>query len=994
MAVLLAAPFLGVAPALAETPNDPAPTFEAVCPAAVPGTAECLALQRTDLDASPAVAVSADAKPRGYGPADIQSAYALPSATNGTGLTVAVVDAFDLPTAEADLAAYRSQYGLPPCTTANGCFRKVNQNGVQGSYPVADGGWGGEIALDIDMVSATCPLCKILLVEATDNSLDNLGTGVNLAVSLGAVAVSNSYAGPEGGWSSSYDSRYFNHPGVAITASTGDCGYNCSSGAGLGYPASSAKVIAVGGTSLVRDSSARGWSESAWSDAGSGCSLYIAKPAWQVDSGCSRRTISDVSAVADPNTGVAVYVKSAWAVYGGTSASSPIIAAVYALAGGPASGSYPGAYPYADTMDLNDVTSGTNGTTCTAAYICGSGAGYDGPTGLGTPKGIQAFAAPSHPGQAANLAAAAADSEVSLTWTAPSSGGSPISGYTVTETEHGIGAIACRTTGTTACDVGDLSNGTEYTFTIHATNSLGSGPESAPSNKATPFAPATPGKPMGVAASPAIASASVSWTAGPANGSPIQAYTATSQPDGRTCTTTGALTCIVAGLTNGRPYTFTVAATNGIGQGQPSDPSAPVTPFAGSTYHPITPVRLLDTRVGNGLPRKLAAWTPGTFQIATRANIPAGARAITANATIVNASAAASLYLGPTAISRPSTFTINFNKNDVTAFGITVSLSDDGKLSATYMASSGTTDLVLDVTGYFTADTTGDTYHPLTPARLLDTRYANGLSGKFVAGSPRIFTVIGRGGVPANAKAVTGNLTVTNSTNAWAVYIGPDPVAAPSSSTINFKKGQVRANSLTVALSTAGTLAATFLSSRGQSTQLVFDVTGYYTADLTGDSFVPIAPARMLDTRVANGLSSKVAANAPRTFQVRGRGGVPLNASGITGILSAVNQTNSWAIFLGPEPNAKPTTSALNFLKTDATANGVTVTLGSGGTLSVTYMSGAGNTTNITLDVTGYFVPPPRRTRSRGPTTSTTSGRIASRTRTTRPARPPRQSRC
>ena len=961
---VLATPFLGAVPAFAGASDTSTSNVQAACPVAPEGAAQCLALRRTDIAATPASSTSPDWIPSGFGPADLQSAYALPTGTDGTGRTVAIIDAYDLPTAESDLATYRTQYGLPACTTANGCFRKINQRGVQGSYPAADGGWGGEIALDIDMVSATCPHCNILLVEADDNYMNNLGAAVNMAVSLGAVAVSNSYGGAEGSWGSYYDGLYFDHPGVAITASTGDCGYDCAGSQNVAYPASSPKVIAVGGTSLTKNSSARGWTESAWSDAGSGCSLYATKPTWQTDSGCTHRTSADVSAVADPNTGVAVYENGGWCVYGGTSAASPIIAATFALAGTPTTGTYPASYLYADTADFNDVTSGNNDVTyhnCTVAYLCNGTAGYDGPTGLGTPNGVLAFSLSSKPAKPTTLVASAGNATVGLTWTAPSSGSSPITGYTVTETEHGLGAITCAMTGASACTVGGLTNGTEYTFTVHASNAHGAGLESDPSNKVTPSAPTAPGKPTGVTATAAVASATVVWIAGPANGSPIQGFTATSQPDGKTCVTTGDLTCIVYGLTNGQPYTFTVTATNGIGTGPASDPSAAVTPFAGATYHPVTPVRLLDTRIGNGLPGKLLAGAPQTFQITGRggaSNVPAGATAVTANATVVNSSAASSVYIGPTAIAKPPTFTINFNKNDVTAYGITVSLSKTGTLSATYMAASGTTDLVLDVTGYFTPDTSGDTYHPLTPARLLDTRCGNGLSGKFLANAPRTFAVSGRGGVPANAKAVTGNITVTGSTNSWAIYIGPDPLAKPPASTLNFSKGQIRANSLTVLLSTSGTLSATFLSSAGNKTDLVFDVTGYYTADLTGATYVPIAPARLLDTRVANGLSGKVGSNTPRTFQIWGRGGVPLNASGVTGILSVVNQSSSWAVFLGPVATAKPATSALNFLKADANANGVTVALSPTGTLSITYMASGGNTTNVTLDVTGYFVPP------------------------------------
>jgi hypothetical protein len=325
--------------------------------------------------------IHAASTPQGFGPADIQAAYKLPS-TGGAGLTIGIVDSNDDPTAEADLAVYRAQYGLPPCTTANGCFKKVNQRGAASPLPTADTGWAGEISLDLDMVSAACPTCKILLVEVDSASMDNLGAGVNTAVSLGAVAVSNSYGGSEDSTVVAADSSYFNHPGVLITASTGDSGYGAS------YPATSAHVTAAGGTALTKSSSAaRGWTETAWTSGGSGCSAYIAKPSFQKDTGCKFRMEGDVAAVADPNTGVAVYVtygnSGGWNVYGGTSASSPLIAAIFAVTG---NASQDNAFSYSNTAKFYDVTSGSNGT-CTTPYECKAAAGYDGPTGNGTPNG-------------------------------------------------------------------------------------------------------------------------------------------------------------------------------------------------------------------------------------------------------------------------------------------------------------------------------------------------------------------------------------------------------------------------------------------------------------------------------------------------------------------------------------------------------------------------------------------------------------------------------
>ena len=366
----------------ASTPAAPAYADSCARPTQ-PGIAACFAVHRTDL---PVVrAARPNAVPAGYGPADLSSAYQLPSSTGGTGQTVAIVDAFDAPSAESDLAAYRSNYGLPACTTANGCFRKVNQSGHASPLPTADSGWAQEIALDLDMVSAICPNCHILLVEASDATGADLGTAVNTAVALGAKFVSNSYGGSEDRTQTSDDASYYRHPGVVVTASSGDSGY------GVSYPAASQYVTAVGGTSLNQSGS--GWTETAWSEAGSGCSKYDAKPSWQHDHGCSKRAVADVSAVADPNTGVAVYSTEAsgWAVFGGTSVAAPIIASVYALAGTPAAGSYPASYPYAHPSGLNDVTSGNNGFCVFNRYLCTAGPGYDGPTGLGTPRGTTAF---------------------------------------------------------------------------------------------------------------------------------------------------------------------------------------------------------------------------------------------------------------------------------------------------------------------------------------------------------------------------------------------------------------------------------------------------------------------------------------------------------------------------------------------------------------------------------------------------------------------------
>ena len=359
----------------------------------------CYAERRSDLGFKSRAQVDAtpQATPSGYGPSSLQSAYNLPSSTAGSGQRIYIVDAYDDPNAASDLAAYRSQFGLPACTTANGCFQKLNQNGATSPLPTGDTGWAGEISLDLDMVSAACPNCAITLIEANDAS-DNLFTAVKEAATLGAKFVSMSWGGPETGTESTYDADYFKSSGVVYTASTGDSAYQ----AGVIYPATSVDTVAVGGTSLSTANNSRGWTESVWDTSstegtGSGCSSDEAKPSWQSiipASVCGKRADSDVSSDADPATGVAVYQTyggSGWAVYGGTSAAAPFIASVYALAGTPASTDQPASFPYAHTGNLNDVTSGNNGS-CSPSLLCTAAAGWDGPTGLGTPNGVTAFA--------------------------------------------------------------------------------------------------------------------------------------------------------------------------------------------------------------------------------------------------------------------------------------------------------------------------------------------------------------------------------------------------------------------------------------------------------------------------------------------------------------------------------------------------------------------------------------------------------------------------
>ena len=373
--------------ALPTSPADAtAPHQVAVCRKAPHGRVGCFAIR---LDRYSSGRVRHASGPVGYGPSDLQDAYALPSDDGGKGMTVAIVDAYDDPAAEGDLATYRKEFGLPACTTANGCFRKIDQTGGQ-DYPEVDEGWSQEMSLDLDMVSAACPHCHILLVEARSSAQSNLGLAVNTAVRLGADAVSNSYGGPDAS-DASYG-RYYHHSGVAITASAGDAGY------GVSYPASSKWVTAVGGTTLRRSTRARrGWSERVWDNTGSGCSTRNSTT-WQPTSttDCDGRAVADIAAVADPATGVAVYDSvsyedtSGWLTFGGTSAGAPIIAAAFALAGNTAEVT-DGSYVWSHHRGgVNDVLSGSNGD-CETDRWCSAGYGWDGPTGWGTPKGVSAL---------------------------------------------------------------------------------------------------------------------------------------------------------------------------------------------------------------------------------------------------------------------------------------------------------------------------------------------------------------------------------------------------------------------------------------------------------------------------------------------------------------------------------------------------------------------------------------------------------------------------
>jgi hypothetical protein len=342
--------------------------------------------------------------PSGFGPTQFLSAYSL-SGTAPTKQIIAIVDAYGDTGALSDLNTYSTKFGIPTLNACSGsvsssatpCFSKIDQTGGT-NYPAVNSGWALETSLDIEVAHAVCQNCSILLVEANSSGFADLMQAEDTAVAQGATEISNSY-GTAGEFSgeNTYDS-HFNHPGIAITASAGDNGY------GVEYPAASPYVTSVGGTSLTLNSNNTYNKEVVWSGTGSGCSSQEGtKPSGQPTiAGCTKRTVADVSADADPNTGAAIYDStpysgvSGWLKVGGTSLSSPLIAAVYALAGGVPAGVQGNTLPYLHASALHDVTSGANGSCATTrrgpnTALCSGAVGFDGPTGLGTPKGVGAF---------------------------------------------------------------------------------------------------------------------------------------------------------------------------------------------------------------------------------------------------------------------------------------------------------------------------------------------------------------------------------------------------------------------------------------------------------------------------------------------------------------------------------------------------------------------------------------------------------------------------
>lgn len=466
-------------------------TEENACPTpAQPGQTMCMAIAQTGLPGL--LGVQPAASVTGYSPANLQAAYGLATASaTGATQSVAAVAAYDDPAAAADLAIYRSEWGLPACDTATGagCVTKVNEDNqlspLPSAPPASAGDWTFEESADLDMITAICPNCRILLFEANSVAIADMGQA-ELAAENDTAFVSNSWGSPEFFGETSDELLYFgNDPGKAIVFAAGNSGW------GTSWPAVSPYVTAVGGTTLTTDSTVtRGYTETAWSGTGSGCSTAEAKPSWQTaddtsPAGCLNRTANDVAAVADPATGVAVYDSTAggnraagWGVAGGTGVAASIVTGVYALAGFPQTGTFPAAYPYqsGNAADLNAVTSGSNGTCDTnRGYLCTAGTGYNGPAGLGTPNGTSAFTSPASSGDLITVIdPGSQDHEVSTALSIPITAEDSASGMPLTYTATGLPTGVTINSGTGTITGTPTATGTSH-VTVTASDGAGSG---------------------------------------------------------------------------------------------------------------------------------------------------------------------------------------------------------------------------------------------------------------------------------------------------------------------------------------------------------------------------------------------------------------------------------------------------------------------------------------------------------------------------------------
>jgi hypothetical protein len=739
-------------------------TAPSSCAQPAVGQVSCAALAAPGSTAVTAAALqAAGTAPAGLSPANLRAAYSLPS-SGGEGQTVAVVTPYDDPNAETDVNTYRGEYGIPACST--GCFTKVDATGGTNYPATGPAGWSLATAEELDMISAVCPDCRILLVEADVPQIPPVTTGAttetgvgqaeNEAVALGARFVVNTFFGPEVSGETSWDSAYFDHLGVAITAPDGN-----GSGYGTSYPAASPDVIAVGGTALTADpGTPRGWAETAWAGTGSGCSAYEPKPSWQTDTGCTGRMLNDVSADASPDSGssIAFYdtASGGWVNAGGNTAAAAIIGAVYALAGTPATYDYPAQYLYANAGGLYDITGGSNGT-CSIGYFCTAGPGYDGPTGLGTPDGVSAFL---------------------------SSYYQPITPTRFLDTRNGTGGTTglVKAGGTVKLQIAGVNGIPSANVTAVAINITVTGESGTGAIVAYPDGTAVPGTSnLDFAANTDVANLAIV---------PVGAD--------------GAVDLYNAG------WGHTTELVGDVSGYFTSD----LTAAGDTTYMPVGPIRVLDTRSGIGAPKaKLASGGTLALQIGGANGIPAGVAAVAINLTAADESGSGFLTGYADGTATPATSGLAFRTAAIAGMAI-VPVGADGKIDI--HASGASTDVVGDVSGYFTAGTADESYRALPLTRLPSKAVAADGTLAVTPGS----TIIAPQQTPvANITAVGGS-----SSGFLAVY--PAGISRPGTSTVDYSKGQTIAN---LAIAATGDGTADIYNDSSGTIEVVVDLFGYFS---------------------------------------------------------------------------------------------------------------------------------------------------------------------
>ena len=702
---------------------------------------------------------------------NLQQAYSLPSASQGSGQTVAVVAAYDDPDAATDLAAYRSEEGLSAC--GSGCFTKVNQTGQTAVADLPAPGVAEATSQSLDAVSAVCPNCKLLLVEANSTAMSDLGTAVNEAVTLGAKFVDFGYGEPEaqvGAAEQTDDTDYFNHPGVVITAPSGDKGY------GVDYPAASPDVIAVGGTVLTADNGvARGWDESMWPDSGSGCSAYEQQPAWQTSAGltsiCQGRVLNDISAVA---SNVAYYDtpdETGWSDGSGTEISAAVVAAAFALAGTPATDAYPAQYLYTNAQGLYDITTGSQGVTsngtCAVTAECTVGVGYDGPTGLGTPNGVSAMLASYYV---------------------------PITPTRFMDTRIGTG-------GTT----GPIGSDSHMALGIEGKNGVPSANVTAVAINLT-----------------AVDGADSGYIVAYPEGSSLPGTSNIDYAAGQSI----ANFAIVPIGTNGGIafYNSSGGSVQLLGDVTgyfTSDPSA----TGVTSYTPVNPVRVLDTRDGNGAPEApLAAGTTLAVQVGGVDGIPSGISSVAISVGAVDETYDGFLECWADGSSEPSPWSnVEFATNqNIQQFAI-VPVGSDGKIDIRPDdgGSGNSTDVFADVVGYFAAGTAGEAYRAVPLTRVLNTKQSD--------------TPIASGGTMS--VPTTGWVTAPDFTPIVDLIAIPDDgghltaypagIAAPGTSNVNFGPS---ANIEDLDLASTGDGDFDVINISDTTTNMAVDLQGYFSA--------------------------------------------------------------------------------------------------------------------------------------------------------------------